>query len=177
MNLGIHFRFAGKKDETELARVLSKAPNEPVPHFYVGMLAYERQEYAKARGHFLKTGSLALENPEAFSAVLETGLATKDQSLIDALLRSAEKSASSQPEVWFQAGSLLGRFGSYDRAIQAFERVRDSYPDRAKLLQNLGLAQLQARRYTEAVRTFETLAPAQLERNLSLVGRGLGRRR
>jgi len=160
-NLGVALWFAGqrKEAETEFVRVLSKAPNEPVPHFYVGMLAYERQEYAKARGHFLKTGSLALENPEAFSAVLETGLATKDQTLIDAALRSAEKSASSQPDVWFQAGSLLGRFGSYDGAIQAFERVRDSYPDRAKLLQNLGLAQLQARRYTEAVRTFETLAP------------------
>jgi tetratricopeptide (TPR) repeat protein len=160
-NLAVALWFAGqrKQAETEFVRVLTAAPNEPVPHFYLGMLRYELQEYPKARDHFHKAGSLALENPEAFSAVLETGLATNDQTLTEAVLRSAEKLAKSHPDTWFQAGSLLGRFGQYDRAIQAFERVRDSDPDRPKLLQSLGLAQLQARRYTAAVRTFETLVP------------------
>jgi tetratricopeptide (TPR) repeat protein len=159
-NLGVVLWFAGhrKEAESQFELVLSASPNEPVPHFYLGMLEHERGKYAKARDHFRKAGSLALENPEAFPAVLETGLATRDQTLTGALLSSAEKSGKSRPDVWFQAGTLLGRFGAYDRAIQAFERVRDIYPDRAKLFQNLGLAQLQARRYADAVGSFEVLA-------------------
>jgi tetratricopeptide (TPR) repeat protein len=159
-NLGVVLWFAGRQMEAEreFRQVLTVSPNEPVPHFYLGMLEHERQKHDKARDHFRKAGNLALENPEAFSAVLETALATRDQVLTDALLSSAEKFLSSQADIWFQAGTVLGRFGAYDRAIQAFERVRDIYPDRAKLFQNLGLAQLEARRYSDAVLSFATLA-------------------
>jgi tetratricopeptide (TPR) repeat protein len=159
-NLGVALWFAGQRDEaeTEFLRVSSAAPNEAVPNLYLGMLQYERQEYAKARDHFNKAGGLALDNPEAFSAVLETGLASGDRLLTDAVLKSAEKSGKTTPDLWFQAGALLGRFGLYDQAIRAFERVRDTYPDKAKLFQNLGLAQLQAGRFADAVSSFEALA-------------------
>ncbi len=158
-NLGVVLWFLNQKTESEreFEVVLKALPDDSVPHFYLGMREYERPDYSKARDHFLQAGSLALENPEAFPAVLETALATKDQSFVDRLLNSASKSANSDQELWFQAGVTFGRYGAYDRAVQSFEKIQASYPDKAKLTRNLGLAQLQARRYAAAVQSFETL--------------------
>jgi tetratricopeptide (TPR) repeat protein len=158
-NLGVVLWFSSQKAEAEreFEEVLKMLPDDPVPHFYLGMREYERPDYSRARHHFLKAGSLVLENPEAFPAVLETALATKDQVFVDRLLNSASKSANFDHELWFQAGVTFGRHGAYDRAVQAFEKIQASYPDKAKLIQNLGLAQLQAQRYAAAVQSFETL--------------------
>jgi tetratricopeptide (TPR) repeat protein len=160
-NLGVVLWFSTQKTEAEreFKEVLKTSPDDPVPHFYLGMREYERQDYSRARDHFMKAGTLALENPEAFPAVLETALATKDHAFVDRLLNSASKSADFDREIWFQAGVTFGRYGAYDRAVRAFEKIQASYPDKAKLIQNLGLAQLQAQRYAAAVQSFETLAP------------------
>ncbi|MSO23544.1 MAG: tetratricopeptide repeat protein [Acidobacteria bacterium] len=160
-NLGVVLWFSNQKKEAEreFEVVLKTSPDDPVPHFYLGMREYEQPDYSKARDHFLKAGSLALENPEAFPAVLEMAMATKDQDFVDRLVSSANKSTNFDQEVWFQAGITFARYGSYDRAVQAFERIRDSYPDKSKLIRNLGLAQLQAHRYAAAVQSFEILAP------------------
>lgn len=158
-NLGVVLWFSDRKPEAgqEFEQTLRARPDDPVAHFYLGMLSYERQQYSMARDHFRKAGSLATENPEAFATVLDTSLITKDEPLADQLWSAANKFGAAQPAVWFQAGSLFGRHGSYDRAIQAFERIRDRYPDQLLLMRNLGLAQLQARRYAEAVRSFEDI--------------------
>jgi tetratricopeptide (TPR) repeat protein len=160
-NLGVVLWFSNEKPEAEreFVQVLKVRPEDPVPHFYIGMLNYERRQYLKAKDHFRKAGDLAIQNPEAFPAVLETSLATRDEALTNQLLSSADKdrAATSQPETWFQAGVLLGRYGSFDRAIEAFERIRDSYSDQAALMRNLGVAQLEARRYADAIQSIETL--------------------
>jgi tetratricopeptide (TPR) repeat protein len=158
-NLGVVLWFSNQKleAEREFVQVLKVQPDDPVPHFYIGMLNYERREYLKAKDHFRKAGDLAIENPEAFPAVLETSLATHDEALTNQLLSSADKAATSQPEIWFQAGLLLGRYGSFDRAIEAFERIRSTYSDQAALMRNLGVAQLEARHYADAIQSIEML--------------------
>jgi len=159
-NLGVVLWFSDLKPEAEreFQRVLKSSPDDQTPHFYLGMRGHERSDFSEARDHFLKAGSLALENPEAFPAVLETALATKDQAFVDRLLNAASKSANFDQESWFQAGITFGQYGSYDQAVQAFEKIQASYPDKAKLIRNLGLARLQAQRYAAAVQSFETLA-------------------
>ncbi|HEX2521052.1 MAG TPA: tetratricopeptide repeat protein [Terriglobia bacterium] len=160
-NLGVVLWFSNQKPEAEreFVQVLKAQPDDPVPHFYIGMLNYERQQYLKAKDHFRKAGDLAMQNPEAFPAVLETSLATRDEALTNQLLSSADqdKAATSQPEIWFQAGLLFARYGSFDRAIKAFQRIRDSYSDQAALMRNLGVAQLEARRYADAIQSIEAL--------------------
>lgn len=172
-NLAVVLWFSNRKQdaEREFLRVQKALPSDPVPYFYLGMLGCERRQFATARENFLKAGDLAFENPEAFPAVLETGLATRDEAILVRLLSFAEKSAQLDPEVWFQAGNLFGQYGSYNRATQVFLRIRDTYSDQAKLMRSLGLSQLQSKEFGEAVRSFEALVrkfPASREAYLLL---------
>jgi tetratricopeptide (TPR) repeat protein len=96
-----------------------------------------------------------LENP-SLSSNSGNGFGHEGPSLVDRLLNS-DKSADFDHELWFQAGVTFGGYGAYDRAVQAFEKIQASYPDRAKLIRNLGLAQLQARRYAAVRPEFRDL--------------------
>jgi superkiller protein 3 len=159
------------ESEQQFREVVKVAPEDAVANFYLGLREFENQQFQKAKAHFSKSGSLAFKNPEAFDRVLETSLVTGDRSLTDRLLRSAESLGQSHPEVWFQAGTVFGRHQEYESAIAAFEKIRDRYPDRLALISSLGLAQLRAGRYPDAVRSLEDLVrlePSSAENYLLL---------
>lgn len=163
-NLATVLWFLGQKPESEheFQLVLKAHPDDPVPHLYLGSLEYERQQFVNAKQHFEKAGDLALQNPEALPMVLETYLATQDMSVPDRLLRQLQQAATPNQELIFQFGLLFGRYERYHESIRAFEKIRDTYPDRYALLLNLGMAQLHGQQLKAAVQNFEEIVALNL---------------
>ncbi len=167
-NLGTVLWFSNHKEEAEreFLSVTKAVPLDPVPHFYLGCLQYERKQFTKAKAHFERAGDLAFNNPEALPMVLETYLASRDPSFPDRVMNQLQEARTPNPELIYQCGTLFGRYGFHSRAIAAFEKIKAIYPDRYALFLNLGTAQLEDRRYTAAVESLETAsssAPAKAE--------------
>lgn len=159
-NLATVLWFSNRKAEAEreFLSVAKARPDDPVPHFYLGTLEYERRQFPRAKSHFERAGDLAFNNPEALPMVLETYLASRDLSYPDRAMRQLQQAGTPDPELAFQCGSLFGRYGFYSRAISVFERIKSSYPDRYALFLNLGTAQLESRQYKAAVESLEIAA-------------------
>jgi superkiller protein 3 len=156
-NLATVLWFSNRKAEAEreFLSVAKARPDDPVPHFYLGTLEYERRQFPRAKSHFERAGDLAFNNPEALPMVLETYLASRDLSYPDRAMRQLQQAGTPDPELAFQCGSLFGRYGFYSRAVSVFEKIKSSYPDRFTLFLNLGTAQLEARQYREAAESLE----------------------
>ena len=135
-NLATVLWFSGQKRESEreFASILKTHPDDPVPHLYIGLAEFERRSYADAKAHFDRAGALAMDNPDVLPAVVETYLALRDFSLPDRLLKQMEQTARPDPDLLFQLGSLLIRYGSYDRAIGAVEKLSATAPAKPEAL-------------------------------------------
>ncbi|MEW5974974.1 MAG: tetratricopeptide repeat protein [Acidobacteriota bacterium] len=157
-NLATVLWFQGQKTESEKQfHAVSKVqPEDPIAHFYLGVAAFERKEFATARDRFLKGGDLAFRNPESLPMVLETFLAAKDLEAVNRLLQIAGTEADLSVESRFRVGLLFGRYGHFDRAVQSLFQIRETYPDRKVLLRNLGLAQLESGEFQDAIATFQS---------------------
>lgn len=167
-NLGTVLWFSNHKVEAEreFLSVTKAVPSDPVPHFYLGSLQYERKQFTKAKSHFERAGDLAFNNPEAIPMVLEAYLASRDLSFPDRVMELLQQAARPNPELVYQCATLFGRYGFYPRAIAAFEKIKGAYGDRYALSLGLGTAQLEDRRYPAAVESLETassLGPAKAE--------------
>jgi len=178
-NLATVLWFSNHKAEAEreFLSVAKAQPGDPVTHFYLGSLEYERKRFSRAKSHFARAGDLAFNNPEALPMVLETYLASRDLSFPDRVMRQLEQARKPDPELAFQCGNLFGRYGFYSRAISVFETIKSSYPDPYALFLNLGTAQLEAQQYRDAVESLEIAAssnPARAE-VLSLLGEAYDR--
>jgi len=123
-----------RESEREFASILKAHPDDPVPHLYIGLAEFERRSYADAKAHFDRAGALAMDNPDVLPAVVETYLALRDFSLPDRLLKQMEQTARPDPDLLFQLGSLLIRYGSYDRAIGAVEKLSATAPAKPEAL-------------------------------------------
>lgn len=159
-NLATVLWFSNHKVEAEreFLSIAKALPGDPVPHFYLGSMEYERRQFSKARSHFARAGDLAFNNPEALPMVLETYLASRDLSFPDRVMRQLEQAVTPDPELAFQCGALFGRYGLYSRAILMFEKIKSIYADRYSLFLNLGTAQLEARQYKAAAESLEIAA-------------------
>jgi Flp pilus assembly protein TadD len=75
-NLATVLWFLNQKSEAErIFAVLEKSvPKDPVPQLYLGLAAYEANNYAQAAAHFDRAGPLASDNPEILPAVIDTYL-------------------------------------------------------------------------------------------------------
>jgi len=92
-NLGTVLWFLDRKDESEreFQAVTTVQPADPVPHLYLGLADHARREFPRAKGHFEKAGSLALENPEVLPAVLEAYLASHESGNADSLAQEGDR--------------------------------------------------------------------------------------
>jgi tetratricopeptide (TPR) repeat protein len=129
-DLGTVLWYAGQKrdSEREFASILKTHPDDSVSHLYIGLAEFERRSYAAAKAHFERAGALAMDNPEVVPAVIETYLAIKDFSLPDRLLKQLKEMPRPDSDLLFQLGDLLMRYGSYERAIGAFEKLSATAP-------------------------------------------------
>ncbi|MGH9426241.1 MAG: tetratricopeptide repeat protein, partial [Terriglobia bacterium] len=137
--------------------MLRSLPNDPVSHLYLGSQAYEQKQFAEAKRHFEKAGDLAMQNPEALPMVLETYLATRDRSVPERVTQQLMTANDPDPQLVFQVGLLLGRYGQSRQAVAAFERIRERYPDRQALVLNLSAAQLEQGDANRAIQNLESL--------------------
>ena len=158
-NLGTVLWFSNQKEASvqEFRTVLRSLPNDPVSHLYLGSQAYEQRRFAEAKRHFEKAGDLAMQNPEALPMVLETYLATRDLSVLERVTQQLMTAHDPDPQLVFQVGVVLGRYGRSREAVAAFERIRERYPDQQALLLNLSAAQLELGEVNRAIQNLESL--------------------
>ena len=95
-NLGVVLWFLNRKQEAErlFRKLLPEIPKDPVPHLYLGLAHSERKQYAAAKAQFAQAGDLAMRNPEVLPAVVDSYLATKDTSIVPAVLEFVEQAGT-----------------------------------------------------------------------------------
>jgi len=134
--------------------VTKAVPADPVPHFYLGSLQYERKQFTKAKSHLSEPETWHSTTPKQYlwswKHIWRAGrVFSRSGDAADAAGRI------SKSELVFRCGTLFARYGFYPRAILAFERIKFTYADRYALLLNLGTAQLEARQYRPAVESLK----------------------
>lgn len=156
--------FLDRKEESEreFKVVASQTPQDAIPHLYLGLAAYERNEYANAKEHFRQAGDSAVNNPEALPAVLESYLAVGDSSLNASLIAKLESAREPDPELIFRIGSVFGAHQAYDEAARAFVKIKDVYQDRYAVLSSLAKAQLQGGHPAKAEATAQEIIRLRL---------------
>jgi tetratricopeptide (TPR) repeat protein len=143
-NLATVLWFGGNKAESEkLFRSLElQIPNDPVPHLYLGLAAYERGDLSRAASELDSAGTLASDNPEVFpilvEAYLSTGRAEAACNLLEARISAGQN--TSQNYRWL--GDSYARLQRPDRAYQAYSSAinRDaSIPENYLALANFSI--------------------------------------
>lgn len=135
-NLATVSWFLNRKSEAErLFAELEKAiPNDPVPQLYLGLAAYDRNDYAQAASHFERAGSLADDNPELLPVVIDTYLSARKFERAARILeaRTTSADASSQLYRWLAQvydGQQLPEkaYRAYSAAIEKEPGVEENY--------------------------------------------------
>lgn len=125
---GVSFHQAGNLDQAELCyrKVLEEFPDHPDALHYVGLIAFQRQDFSAAIENIGRAISLALRSGQSIPAAYYANLG------------NAQKRAGHQPEalmayqtalridpclaaVWFNLGLMHRDSGNLPAAIEAFE--------------------------------------------------------
>jgi tetratricopeptide (TPR) repeat protein len=122
-NLAVVLWFAGRKSEAEplFRQLVREIPNDPVPHLYLGLANYEREQYVEAARQFSGAGDLAFRNPEVLPAAVDSVLAADDTSAVPAALQFVDESRDTQ--LALRLATVLNRRGQYTAAIRALHRI------------------------------------------------------
>ena len=133
-NLGVVLWYANRKAESEkvFRSLLTVLPKDPVPHLYIGLALWEKQDYARAKLHFEQAGSLAAENPEVLPAVVETNLETGGDAIVPAVIRFAHKTADGR--LALKLAEIFNRFVKYQATIDLLEGKFPTTPEANELL-------------------------------------------
>ena len=155
-NLATVLWFEDRKDEAqrEFLAVTKARPEDPVPHLYLGLAASARREYTAARDHFAKAGTLASENPEVLPAVLESYLAAHDSSFPQTVAAQIGASPEPDPALVSRVGELFLRYGRYDEAAAAFEKLVAAHKESAEVLRMLAEAYNGQKKPEQAYRAY-----------------------
>jgi len=174
-NSAVVLWFLKRKQEAEreFLALVQRLPDDPVPNLYLGLAAHERGEFPAAKAHFDKAGDLATGNPEVLPAVLESYLASHDDSLPARLLGQLQEAAKPDPQLAFTAGSLFARYGRHREAVVCFEKTvaansagANVYIALGEAYDKLGLAE---KAYASLAKAIE-MAPRSEDAYLALAG-------
>src|SRR2546426_2382193 len=124
-NLGTVLWFLDRKGESEreFLAVTKVLPADLVPHLYLGLAAYERRDFPRAKMEFASAGTLASSNPEVLPAVFESYLATHDMSFPGRVMEQVTRADEPDSALILRLGALLLQYGEYDRAAVALETL------------------------------------------------------
>lgn len=130
-NLATVLWFLDRKTEAEreFQTVTKASPADPVPHLYLGLAAHGRREFAVAKVQFEKAGDLALENPEAAPAVIETFLATSDLEGARQILEKLGAVHKESAEGWQMLAEAYDRLGKAEEAYRAYSQAIEADPN------------------------------------------------
>ncbi len=134
-NLGTALWFLGRKGESEreFLAVTKVLPADLVPHLYLGLAAYERRDFPRAKMEFERAGTLASSNPEVLPAVLESCLATRDMSFPAKVMEQVTRADEPESALILRVGALFLQYGEYDRAAIALEKLVAMHKDSAEV--------------------------------------------
>ena len=134
-NLGTVLWFLNRKRESEreFLAVTKVLPADLVPHLYLGLAAYERRDFPRAKMEFERAGTLASSNPEVLSAVFESYLATRDMSFPGRVLEQVTRADEPDSPLILRLGALFLQYGEYDRAAVALEQLVAMHKDSAEV--------------------------------------------
>lgn len=134
-NLGTVLWFLDRKGESEreFLSVTKVLPADLVPHLYLGLAAYERRDFPRAKMEFERAGTLASSNPEVLPAVFESYLATHDMSFPRKVMEQVTRADEPDPALILRVGTLLLQYGQYDRAAVALQKLVAMHQDSAEV--------------------------------------------
>ena len=134
-NLGTILWFLDRKveSEREFLAVTKVLPADLVPRLYLGLAAYERHDFTRAKMEFERAGTLASSNPEVLPAVLESYLATRDMSFPAKVMEQVTGSDEPDPALVLRVGALFLQYREYGRAAVAFEKLVATHKDSAEV--------------------------------------------
>jgi len=117
------FQDRKRESEREFLAVTKVLPADLVPHLYLGLAAYERHDFPRAKMEFEKAGTLASSNPEVLPAVFESYLATRDMSFPDRVMQQVTRADEADATLILRVSALFLQYREYDRAAVALEKL------------------------------------------------------
>lgn len=133
-NLGVVLWFANRKREAEdiFRRLAPVIPKDVVPHLYLGLAHYERRQFPEAKLHFSQAGELAMENPEALPAVVDSYLSVKDETIIPHAIEFSKKTSDSSTVA--KLAAVFNRHKQYTATVGILENRVPLHLDEYALL-------------------------------------------
>ncbi len=106
---------------------VEKSPGKSRPHFQLAYAYYETQQYGLAVAEFERTAGL--QRPDV-RLLVDWALALDGAGKPDEALRKLEQAAplDSGGTAWSQIGMIHGKYGRYDRALEALARAETAQP-------------------------------------------------
>jgi Flp pilus assembly protein TadD len=129
-NLATVLWFLNQKSEAErIFAVLEKVvPKDPVPQLYLGLAAYEANNYSQAAAHFERAGPLASDNPELLPVVIDTYLSAKQFERATSILEARTASADCPSEVYRWLAQAYDGQQLPDKAYKAYSTAIEKDP-------------------------------------------------
>lgn len=181
-NLGTVLWFLNRhpESEAEFRQVVQAAPQDPVPHLYLGLAAVERREFITATSHFVKAGDLARNNPETRPAVLRAYIGAAEQydrqGLPEKALAAYQEGLRLDPDAvpaYVGLAAFASAHGNYDYARKTLQRGLERKPGSAALLLERGITEALQGLFAEAEASFRESAQADPGTPVALLATGV----
>lgn len=129
-NLATVLWFAGRKKESAsiFGTLAKRIPNDPVPHLYLGLSAYEAKDMEAAAVHFERSGAFGSDNPEVFPLIIDTYLVTGRFKLASSILEDRIRSGDSHSQIYRWLGDAYDGQTLPDKAYEAYSKAIELEP-------------------------------------------------
>ncbi len=135
-------------------KMMRQEPDKASSHIYRGAVYYAQKNYWLARMDFETAAELA---PESATAYYDLALALTASKKQDQAMTAYTKLLSIDPDFWqgrFNRGMLFMSQGKYKEAIRDFEETLIRNPQMADAQNEIGVALLKQKKYSEAWNAF-----------------------
>jgi tetratricopeptide (TPR) repeat protein len=146
------------ESEREFLAITKVFPADLVPHLYLGLAAYERRDFPRAKMEFARAGTLASSNPEVLPAVFESYLAIHDMSFPAKVVGQVTRAEEPDSALILRLGALLLQYGEYDNAVVALEKLVAMHKDSAEVWRMLAEAYDRQDKPEQAYRAYSRAA-------------------
>lgn len=138
------------------------APDDQVIHFYLGRLAYQNRQYARAIQQYILAADLLSRSPEAKAQLAVAYLQTHGLQAAETLLDSLQPDQV-DPQTQFALALVLDDMGLYERSAVYLRNLRSMYPESYEIGYDLMIADLGAKDLAEAIQTGKGLIASRYE--------------